>query len=264
MLTECTPLELLPYRWCFVEAAISAGVKAGANRLDLGKRTDQAMDHAYGGLWIPEVRLDHVCAAERPPPLLPDTVKRLLEHEKVFTNKSDVGTVAELYRTFFEGVARTATGLELRELGWGAPEAVQLCEALPHFAVLTSLDLSENKLDAKAVIALVGYLRESATLHTLEYVCGTTPSPRECAQRFESYPFRLLSAAADASVDSTLDRSLADNSLGGYFDDEYEFQADSSGIEKLSQALKSNSTLQTLKYAAECLHSRLRLTVSSR
>ena len=30
--------------WCFVEAAISACVKSGANRLDLGKRTKEAMD----------------------------------------------------------------------------------------------------------------------------------------------------------------------------------------------------------------------------
>ena len=35
--------------WCFVEAAISAGVKVGARRLDLSRRTDRAMGRAYGG-----------------------------------------------------------------------------------------------------------------------------------------------------------------------------------------------------------------------
>ena len=50
-------------------------------------------------------------------------------------------------------------------------------------------------------------------------------------------------------------RSLKDNSLGGYYDDEGDFQVDSSGIEKLSEALKSNSTLQTLEYAVACFHS---------
>ena len=50
-------------------------------------------------------------------------------------------------------------------------------------------------------------------------------------------------------------RSLKNNSLGGYYDDEGDFQVDSSGIEKLSEALKSNSTLQTLEYAVACFHS---------
>ena len=43
-------------------------------------------------------------------------------------------------------------------------------------------------------------------------------------------------------------RSLEGNSLGGYYDDEDEFQADSSGIEKLSEALKVNKTLTSIKY----------------
>ena len=62
----------------------------------------------------------------------------------------------------------------------------------------------------------------------------------------------MLSIAADALIFLTplcTPRSLGNNSLGGYYDDEYVFQADSSVIEKLSEALKSNSALQTLKYA---------------
>ena len=40
------------------------------------------------------------------------------------------------------------------------------------------------------------------------------------------------------------------NSIGGYEDDEGDFHTDSSGVEKLAEALKINSALQTLKYAA--------------
>ena len=43
--------------------------------------------------------------------------------------------------------------------------------------------------------------------------------------------------------------SLESNSLGGYYDDEGDFQADSSGVKKLSEALKTNSALRTLKCA---------------
>ena len=57
--------------WCFVEAAISAGLKVGKRRLDLAKRTDDAMGCAYGGNIPPDYMLEGVCAVERLPPLLP-------------------------------------------------------------------------------------------------------------------------------------------------------------------------------------------------
>ena len=52
--------------WCFVEAAISAGLKVGKRRLDLAKRTDKAMGFAYGGGWPAEYMLEGVCAVARP------------------------------------------------------------------------------------------------------------------------------------------------------------------------------------------------------
>ena len=89
--------------WCFVEAAISAGLKVGTRRLDLAKRTDKAMGCMYGGSsFVLEVMLDHVCAAARPPPLLPDEVRRRLD-EKKFTSKADVDVVDGLYRAFLSG-----------------------------------------------------------------------------------------------------------------------------------------------------------------
>ena len=51
--------------WCFVEAAISAGLKMGTRRLDLAKRTEEAMCVAYGGAYVPHQKLESVCAAAR-------------------------------------------------------------------------------------------------------------------------------------------------------------------------------------------------------
>ena len=51
-----------------------------------------------------------------------------------------------------------------------------------------------------------------------------------------------------------LHRSLKDNDIGGYYDYEGDFHTDSSGMEKLAEALKINSALQTLEYAAILQH----------
>ena len=125
--------------WCFVEAAISAGLKVGKRRLDLGERTHHAMGHAYGGSdWVPESTLDHVCAAARPPPLLPDEVRRRLD-EKKFTSKADVGVVDGLYRAFFDGAADSATQLNFSGLDWGEAKVQQLKVVLPRFTLLKVL-----------------------------------------------------------------------------------------------------------------------------
>ena len=123
--------------WCFVEAAISAGVKVGSSRLDLGKRTDAAMRFAYthGGGNL-DNKLTAVCAGRRSPPLAPKEVQRLLETEKRFTNSSDTSVVAGLYRSFFESIAAAAPRLVFRELAWGAAEAAQLGRVLPRFLQL--------------------------------------------------------------------------------------------------------------------------------
>ena len=124
--------------WCFVEAAISAGLKVGKRRLDLAKRTDRAMGMAYGGNLSPEYMLEGVCAAARPPPLLPDEVRRRLD-EKKFTSKADVDVVDRLYRLFFDGAAASATQLDFSGLGWREAEAQQLKEVLPRFTQLKVL-----------------------------------------------------------------------------------------------------------------------------
>jgi len=128
--------------WCFVEAAISAGLKVGKRRFDLAKRTDQAMGCAYGdncygndkldpkGAYerlVPECILENVCAAARMPPLLPDEVRRRLDKKK-FTSKADVDVVDRLYRAFFNGAASSAAQLDFRgrpRLGRGGSAAVE-------------------------------------------------------------------------------------------------------------------------------------------
>ena len=152
--------------WCFVEAAISAGVKVGKRRLDLGKRTERAMRNAYGGLWGAENMLEGVCAAARLPPLLPDEVRRLLECEKKFTASADVDVVDGLYRRFFEGITSAATHLDMSGLRWGEVEARQLVGVLPRFEALTSLDLSKNKLGAKGAQPLAEALKSGSSALT--------------------------------------------------------------------------------------------------
>ena len=151
--------------WCFVEAAISAAVKAGSRRLDLERRTAKALRCAYGPEPdLPEWRLDGVCTASRLPPPTPKEVARLLKDEKKFTGKGDVPIVTELYRAFFETVAATTTRLDFHQLEWGAAEAASLATVLPQFGVLAELDLSENKLGAEGAKDVAEALRVNASL----------------------------------------------------------------------------------------------------
>jgi hypothetical protein len=135
--------------WCYVEAAISAAIKPGFLRLDLAKRTERAMANSYGpaGNWWEDGddRLARVCARRRPPPPSPETVRRLLQTEKRFTTSSDVSKVADLYADFF-GKVTTVDALEFQGLEWGDADVVELCEVLPRFAALRTLDLSKNKI----------------------------------------------------------------------------------------------------------------------
>ena len=116
------------------------------------------MGCAYGGgQWKPAYTLEGVCAAARLPPLLPDEVKRRLEHEKTFTSEAD-----KLYRSFFDGITRFATRLNFQGLAWGHEEVQQLVDVLPRFAVLTALDLSKNKVDAAGAEPVAKYVKGNA------------------------------------------------------------------------------------------------------
>ena len=156
--------------WCYVEAAISAAIKPGFLRLDLAKRTERAMACAYGPgeLWDEaDDMLARVCARRRPPPPSPETVRRLLQTEKRFTNSSDVSKVADLYATFF-GKVTNVDALVFQGLEWGDADVVELCEVLPRFAAVRTLDLSRNKIGLEGTSALGEALKVNAVLTKLE------------------------------------------------------------------------------------------------
>jgi hypothetical protein len=151
--------------WCYVEAAISAAIKPGFLRLDLAKRTEQAMACAYGPdePGSPDSMLACVCARRRPPPPSPETVRRLLTDEKRFTNSSDVSKVADLYATFF-GKVTYVDELVFKGLEWGDADVVVLCEVLPRFAALRTLDLTGNKIGPEGASALGEALKVNTVL----------------------------------------------------------------------------------------------------
>ena len=155
--------------WCYVEAAISAAIKPGFLRLDLAKRTEWAMARAYGPgkPWESDDMLARVCARRRPPPPSPETVRRLLQTEKRFTNSSDVSKVADLYATFF-GKVTNVYALVFQGLEWGDADVVELCEVLPRFAALRTLDLSRNKIGPEGASALGEALKVNAVVTTLD------------------------------------------------------------------------------------------------
>ena len=111
--------------------------------------------------------LVEACAAARRPPLAPEEVRRLLEHEKKFTAGADVEVVDKLYRAFFEGVTGHATELDFQRLEWGDEEGRQLAAVLPRFAALEGLDLSHNRLGDGAAAALAPALKEMPQLKQL-------------------------------------------------------------------------------------------------
>jgi len=89
----------------------------------------------------PDYMLACACARRRPPLPSPETVRRLLQTEKRFTNSSDVSKVADLYATFF-GKVTYVDELVFKGLEWGDADVVELCEVLPRFAAVRTLDLA--------------------------------------------------------------------------------------------------------------------------
>ena len=142
--------------WCFIESIISAGIKEGVLRLDLGQRTEEAMRGSYNDL-------QEVCIAKRPPPIHPDEAARRLREVKIFTAGSDVDKVIELYRSFFEGVSQSTVVLTFHGVEWGDEEAVQLAAVLPSFVRLETLELSSNQIgDAGAAALAEAIAKEGA------------------------------------------------------------------------------------------------------
>jgi hypothetical protein len=151
--------------WCFIESIISAGIKKGVLRLDLGQRT--VVQVTDGGVVEEAMGKDYAhlakVAAKRPAPILPSEAARLLREVKIFTAGSDVDKVIDLYRSFFEGVSQSTVELNFDGLEWGDAEAVQLAAVLPSFVRLETLNLWNNQIgDAGAAAVAEAIAKEGA------------------------------------------------------------------------------------------------------
>ena len=95
--------------FCDLEASISSVIKDNRCRLDLKKLAidDRGTIHFDGNFYD----MVKQCKSGRMPPLAPDVVAKKLEEEMVFTNDSDVGKVAALYKRFFDAASSTAREL---------------------------------------------------------------------------------------------------------------------------------------------------------
>ena len=91
------------------EASISSLIKDTLDRWNLGKVEVDDLGNVLSTSDYDE--LGDVCITDRLLPLAPDTVRRMLGSEKVFTNKSDVDTVADIYEKFFTDISSAATEL---------------------------------------------------------------------------------------------------------------------------------------------------------
>ena len=227
--------------WCFVESSVSAGVKHADRRLDLGLRTERALELSYGkcssNQWDfnPECHLNVVCSAKRPPPRDPDWVAQELRTTKKFTGKGDVPVVEKLYRDFFEGVTATATTLSFSEM------------VLPRYACAAALDLSTNCIGGDGAAALTRAMALSAELKHVDL-----SSNRLCGQWYEEFEFEedgrsSVSLARAPSQPAPLPGlfSLPALSRKGRQCGTY----DASGIIALAENLKGNSVLTTLNLA---------------
>ena len=95
---------------CDLKASISSLIKNTSQRWNLGKVEVDDLGNVLLST-SDYIELQKLCTTDRLLPLAPDTVRRMLGSEKVFTNKADVDTVADLYEKFFTDISSAATRL---------------------------------------------------------------------------------------------------------------------------------------------------------
>lgn len=196
--------------WRLAEVLLSALPNVPERRLDLSKRSVQAMRKAYGAETRPpseaahtgavgaargiplaineDDRLDLVCAS-RPAPMTPSGYLRSLASAfDEIIRSDDAVAAAEVYSASFLAATESQSILNYGGLGWckrqdggsvtdravevsagfatsddavggdggdGVGTQLQaLCEALPHYVALISLDLSGNAIDATGAAVL--------------------------------------------------------------------------------------------------------------
>ena len=184
------PLAYATSGTCAVEAAISALANTGLRRLDLTKRTPDAMRKAYSGHdWAPADRLDRVCASWLPP-RSPESFARFVEGKSFRDccregdghgggmegmgdddNDDNAAKAAasadaaracavEAYRAAFDDATRAVHSLDFSRLGWSATELDELFLSLPRFTCLMQLNLSRNTFDGNAVRSFCSCMAE--------------------------------------------------------------------------------------------------------
>lgn len=90
--------------------------------------------------------------------------------KKKFTNGSDLSLVQGKYAKIFAQTVGSVRKLRFDLLGWGCDEIELLCESLPHFSRLASLDLSGNRIGSRGFVALAELLKRDATENILPYL----------------------------------------------------------------------------------------------
>ena len=143
--------------WCFVEAAISAGVKPAKQRLDLGKRTEKALGRTTAT--APQLQADRLVRGKAA------AAAAAVEGARAAADGEDVhrqlgrrdrrGALPPLFR----GRRVHREPPRLRQLQWGADEAWQLAAVLPRFKALTALACRRISWARRALKAIAPAIR---------------------------------------------------------------------------------------------------------
>ena len=108
-------------------------------------------------------------AYQRPPPMAPAAMARLVASRRFMSKKSDLPMVIEINTTTVLSLFRDAEELTYIGLGWGDAEVAKLCEVLPLCKSLQALNLQGNAIGDAGVATLVRVITSGAlpTLETL-------------------------------------------------------------------------------------------------
>lgn len=157
------------------------------------------------------------CEARRPPPLLPDEFKTILNQKQFTSKKADCENVVQIYREAFTQQLGAATELNFSRLGWTDVELIGLLKVLGDKQAparnCTFLALKENAIGDDGIKALVRVLISE-------------PSPLPKLTRLElngnaigDGGFRAIAAAyRDGSLPGTVRMFDEDNFEGGIFE----------------------------------------------
>ena len=102
------------------------------------------------------LELHEKCKQRRTPPLLPDEFERRLASKSFTSKKSDLPTVAALYRTAFEEHVRETKFFIFEGMGWADAEAVLVAQLIQSgiLSGLVRVSLKDNRIGDEGARAL--------------------------------------------------------------------------------------------------------------